>query len=66
MHVITDIFNINIHELARPFWCLALVLSSLCPNSLLASINNNVGIHLAKHFSITSEFSFDYINAELA
>ena len=53
MHIITDILDIDFEKFVGPFGIFACVLLGLGADALLASVDHNVGVHLAEGLGVT-------------
>ena len=65
IQVITDILDIDIDGLI-PLGLLALIVGSFGANSLIACVDDDVGVHLAERFGIALQRRFNDVNAEFA
>ena len=59
VHVIADVLDIDLEKLVGPFRCFAGVLHGLCTDALLASVDHDVGVHLAESLGVARELSFE-------
>ncbi len=65
MEVVANVLNVNVHALV-PFRSFTLILGRFSSDTLFASIDDHIRVHLAKSLCISSEFGINYVKSKFA